>query len=370
MSEASIIMLKDIIGAIEATAPPALQESYDNSGLQAGSRESEITGALICIDITEKIVEEAIDLKLNLIISHHPLIFPGIKSITEADATGRILRKAIKNDIALYSAHTNLDSISGGVSSKLADKLGLINQTILEPRAGRLVKLVTFVPNAYADKVRQSLFDAGAGKIGNYDSCSYNITGEGTFKAGDNTNPFAGAKGVLHKEAEVRIETIFPDYLESSVVQALLCSHPYEEAAYDLYPLKNKWMNTGFGVVGNLNKPMPAKEFLTMLKQLTNSGCIRHTEYFGKDISRVAVCGGSGSSLLKEAIRSKADIFVSADFKYHQFFDSDNKIIIADIGHYESEQFTKELFFEIVTKNFPNFAVHLSKVNSNPIKYL
>lgn len=367
MSE--LIRLRDIAGLIESVAPAELQESYDNSGVQLGNPDDQVNGALICIDVTEQVIDEAIELGVNLIISHHPLIFAGIKKIGD-DATGHIIRKAIKHDIAIYSAHTNIDSITGGVSSRLADKLGLKEQKILQPRKDKLCKLVTFVPHAQAEEVRQALFDAGAGHIGNYDSCSYNITGQGSFRGGDHSKPYVGEKGVLHFEPETRIETIFPNYLEGRVINALLEAHPYEEVAYDIYPLKNSWDRVGFGVVGVLPEAMLTEEFLLYLKEVCKAGVIRHTAITTKEIRKVALCGGSGSFLLKDAIRAGADIFISGDFKYHQFFEAENKIIIADIGHYESEQFTKEVFCEILTKKFHNFALHLSQVNSNPIKYL
>ncbi len=366
----ALLRLRDIAGLIESVAPTPLQESYDNSGIQLGNPDDKINGALICIDITEDVIDEAITLGVNLVISHHPLIFSGLKKISDTDATGRILRKAIKYDISIYSAHTNIDSIAGGVSSKLADKLGITQQKILQSRKDKLCKLVTFVPHAQADEVRQALFDAGAGNIGNYDSCSYNLTGHGSFRGGKDTNPFAGEKGVIHFEPETRIETIFPDYLEGRVISALLKTHPYEEVAYDIYPLKNKWDRVGFGVVGVLPEKMPTEKFLLYLKDVCKAGAIRHTAIICDEIHKVALCGGNGSFLIKDAIMAGVDIFISSDFKYHQFFESENKIIIADIGHYESEQFTKEVFCEILTKKFPNFALHLSQVNSNPIKYL
>jgi len=363
-------LLKDIISEIEAFAPPSLQESYDNSGLQTGNRNMEISGILITLDLTEKVIEEALANNCNLIVSHHPITLSGIKKLTGESVTEKILINAIKNNIAIYAAHTNLDSVNGGVSSILADKLGLINQEILEPRKSLLVKLVTFVPQEHALKVREALFNAGAGKIGNYDRCSYNVNGEGTYTPGQGTNPFAGETGKLHTEPEVRIEVILPKYLQTGIIKTLLSIHPYEEPAYDIIALENEWNEVGFGVIGNLPKKTSANVFLKKLKTITKAGCIRYTESDKKNVQTIAVCGGSGSFLLKQAIKKKADAFITGDFKYHQFFEGENKIIIADIGHYESEQFTKELFFKLLTKKFPNFAVRLSNVNSNPIKYL
>ena len=364
-----MVQLKTIIKELETFAPPAFQEDYDNSGLQTGNPEMEISSALISLDVTNEVVEEAIAVKSNLIIAHHPLSLKGFKSLTGKTQQERILIKAIKNDIAIYSAHTNIDSVSHGVSHRLAKKIGLQNIKILKGRKGLLVKLVTFVPSEHADNVRLALFEAGAGVIGNYDSCSYNLEGQGTFKAGENTNPFVGEKDKLHFEKEIRVETILPAYIQGKVISALKTSHPYEEVAYDIYPLNNQWDEVGFGAIGDLPHPVSEKNFLTAIKSITGCGCIRHTRLLEKPVKRVAVCGGSGSFLLTSAKAAKADFFVSADFKYHQFQEADDKIVIADIGHYESERFTKEVFFELLTKKFPNFAVRLSNVSTNPIKY-
>ncbi len=364
------MIIKDIISEIEQFAPPALKEDYDNVGLLIGSATAEATGVLITLDVTEEVVDEAIQNECNIIVAHHPLIFRGLKNITDRSETGRIVIKAIQNEVAIFAGHTNVDSVLNGVSGKMAQKLGLVNRSILSPVKNRLLKLVTFVPVDFADKVREAVFSAGAGVIGNYDSCSYNTTGTGTFRAGEDATPFVGEKGSVHSEQEVRVETILPEYEKNRVVEALIKAHPYEEVAYDLYQLENEWPVTGYGIVGDLENTVSEEEFLASLKEIFKAGGIRHTQLLKKRIKRVALCGGSGSELLGRAISSGADIFISADFKYHQFFEAENRILIADIGHFESEQFTKELFYEILTKKFSNFAVRLSKVNTNPIKYL
>ncbi len=364
------LLVKDIVSCIDGFAPPALQESYDNCGLQVGNANSEVTGVLITLDVTLDVLEEAIASNCTLIVSHHPLTLSGIKRLTGRTTSERIFMTAIKHDLSIFSAHTNIDSVKNGVSGVLANRLGLKNQTILAPREKSLFKLVTFVPVASVSKVREALFNAGAGHIGKYDSCSFNSSGEGTFRGGEDTNPYAGQKGIFHTEPEVRVETILPFYAREVVVNALYAAHPYEEPAFDIFPLGNDWHEAGFGIVGDLEQSMPTSEFLLHLKQSTNAGCIRHTDFNRHEVQRVAVCGGSGSSLLKNALGAGADAFVSGDFKYHQFFEGEGNILIADIGHYESEQFTKELFFEILTNKFPNFAIRLSKLNSNPIKYL
>ena len=362
--------IKEIISWFDEIAPFSYQESYDNSGLQTGDPDSEINSALICLDVTEEVVEEALKLEAQLIISHHPVIFGGLKSLTGKTRTERIILKSIRNDIAILSGHTNFDSIFRGVSSVMCEKLQLKNPAILKPAENTLIKLVFFVPVAYLEKVRESIFNAGAGVIGNYDMCSFNIEGTGTFRGSENSKPFAGRKEEFHTEKEIRVETILPAVLEHKVVTAMLGAHPYEEVAYDLYPLKNKFTKVGMGMTGVLPAPVDEAEFLKHIKEVFHCKGIRHTNLTGKKVSKVAVCGGSGSFLLKDAINSGADIFISGDFKYHQFFDAENRILIADIGHFESEQFTKELFYELLTKKFPKFAFHLSKVNTNPINYL
>jgi len=362
--------IRQVTEQLEYYAPLSLQESYDNAGLILGHPDTEVTAILLCIDVTEEVVDEAIAKGCNLIISHHPLIFSGLKRINGNSYLERTIIKAIKNDIAVYSSHTNMDVVWGGVNIHAAEKLGLQSVEILRPIQKQLLKIITFVPTTHADMVRQALFDAGAVHIGNYDSCSYNLSGEGSFRGLQGTNPFVGEPMKLHFEPEIRIETICERYKLSQVIRALMDAHPYEEPAYDIYPLENTHERLGLGVVGDLPHPVDALEFLSSIKQLFNVPAIRHTPLIKNSIQRVAFCGGSGSDLLADAIKSKADIFITSDFKYHQFFNADGRIIIADIGHYESEQFTKEIFYQILTKNFPNFAVHFSEIKTNPVNYL
>jgi len=364
------MQLKEITQYIESIAPLAFQESYDNSGLLIGNPSDEVSGILISLDITEAIIDEAISKNLNLIVAHHPIVFSGLKKLNGKNYTERCVAKAIKSDIAIYVAHTNLDSVFGGVNSKICDKLKLQNCQILAPVPGFLKKLVTFVPTADAEKVRKALFDAGAGNIGNYDSCSFNQSGLGSFRGNEQANPYVGEKNQLHFEEETRIETIFPKHVQTRVVQSLLYAHPYEEVAYDIYPLDNEFNQAGIGMIGELHSPLDEMEFLQKVKETFHCSVVKHTQLLGKPIRKVAVCGGSGSSYLSKAIVQKADVFISGDFKYHQFFDAEQQIIIADIGHFESEQFTKEVFYELLTKKFPKFAVHLSDLNTNPVSYL
>lgn len=364
------MQVADIINYFHELAPFSYQESYDNSGLQTGKFNDEVKGILITLDVTEEVLEEAVMSDCNLILSHHPLIFNSLKSITGKNPVERILMKAIKKDINILSVHTNIDNSSAGVNEMICRKIDLKDVQILFPLEGKLLKLVVFVPEAYADKLRTEIFKAGAGVIGNYDSCSYNTEGFGSFKGNENSDPFSGEKGKLHFEKEIKIETILPLHLKEKVINAMLSSHPYEEVAYDLYPLNNTWDQSGAGMYGYLAEAMEEKEFINSLKKVFRADCIKHSKFTGKKIHKVALCGGSGSFLLKEAIKINADIFISSDFKYHQFFEAEGKILIADIGHYESEQFTKELFYELLIKKFPNFALHLSKINTNPIHYL
>jgi len=362
--------IKEITTLLEKFAPLSLQESYDNAGLIVGNETDEVSGILICLDSTEDIVDEAIEKNCNLIIAHHPIIFSGLKKLNGKNYIERTIIKAIKNNIAIYAAHTNMDNAFNGVSFKMAEKLGLINCRVLLPKNNLLKKIVTFCPIDYAEAVRNALFANGAGSIGNYKACSFNTEGIGTFKGNEKTTPFVGKQGQLHYENEIKIETIIPAYYLKKAINAMLLAHPYEEVAYDVFPIENSWSTIGSGIIGELSHPAEESSFLEQIKTALKTNCIRHTPLLGKKIQKVALCGGSGSFLLPTAIQKQADIFISADFKYHQFFDTDNQLIIADIGHYESEQFTSELFYEILTKKIPNFAIHLSEKNTNPINYL
>lgn len=362
--------VSDVVDVLEQFAPIAYQESYDNAGLIIGKLDTEISGALICLDVTEEVLEEAIERGANMIISHHPVIFSGIKKFNGANYIQRIVEKAIKYDLIIYSSHTNADSVLGGVNFKLAEILNLNNVSVLSPMKSDFIKLVTFIPVANFAEVSKAIFDAGAGKIGNYDSCGFSTEGQGTFKAGENTNPFIGKIGELHFETEKRFETIFPKYLQNKVVKALLNSHPYEEVAYDLYELQNQNYTVGLGVVGELSEPLSYAEFVELIKLKLDIKSIKCTDFLDKKVSRVAVCGGSGASLLDNAIKSGADIFITGDFKYHQYFDADGKIVVADVGHYESEKHVKDIFYNLLTEKLTNFAVYISRINTNPINII
>jgi len=361
--------LSELTNFLEGLAPLAYQEDYDNSGLIVGHPEQEVNQALISLDCTEAVVDEAIAKNCQVIISHHPIVFKGLKKFNGKTYVERVVEKAIRHQIALYAIHTNLDSVTDGVNARICQTLGLKNCHILLPKPNLLKKLVTYVPLAQAEEVREALFKAGAGHIGNYSECSFNGEGTGTFKAGEGTNPYVGEPGQQHKEQEIRIETVYPAQLESKILMALFLSHPYEEVAYDLYHLTNQYKQVGAGMVGELPIPLGEEEFLRHVKYNMKAQVIRHTELRGKSVKKVAVCGGSGGFLLKQAIAAGADVFITADYKYHEFFDAEKKIVIADIGHFESEQFTQHLLYEKIQKKFTNFAVRLTEINTNPIKY-
>lgn len=362
--------LKEITRCIEEIAPLALQETYDNSGLLAGHPEDEINGALITLDVTEAVVDEAIRLNCNLIIAHHPIIFKPLKKINGSDETERCIIKAIRHSIGLYAAHTNLDNSSAGVNAILCSRLGLQNPGILSPIKGNLRKLVVFTPVSHAGAVQQAMFDAGAGHIGNYDSCSFNISGTGTFRAGPGSNPFVGEQGKIHAENEIRIETIVPAWKEPGVMAAVRSVHPYEEIAWDSYALNNENGLTGAGMMGTLPVKTTEQQFIQLIKETLGTPAVRCSPFTGKPVSKVAVCGGSGNFLIRDAMRAGAHVFVTGELKYHDYFIAEGKILLVEAGHYETEQFTKELLYQIVKEKFPTFALQISTISTNPVNYL
>lgn len=361
--------LAEITGHLERLAPLNYQEDYDNSGLIVGQKSDEVTSALVALDCTEEVVDEAIRKGCNLIITHHPIVFKGLKKFNGTTYVERVVMKAIKNNIALYAIHTNLDHVSNGVSAKIASMLGLEATHILAPKAGLLKKLVCYCPQSHVEPLKAALFNAGAGEIGKYSECSFSSSGTGTFKAGVGADPFVGDMGVRHEESEYRIEVIYKVQDERSVVSAMKANHPYEEVAYDLLKLDNFFQEVGAGMVGTLPQPMSADDFLAHLKTAMQVEVIRYTRPPAKLISKVAVCGGSGSFLLKNAQSVGADAYVTADFKYHEFFDAENKLMICDIGHYESEQFTSSLLLDFLKQAVPDLNASVSETNTNPVHY-
>jgi dinuclear metal center YbgI/SA1388 family protein len=362
--------VKDICSYIDIVVPISFQESYDNCGLQVGNPENEIEAAMISLDITEDVMDEAITVGCGLVITHHPLIFFPLKKLTGNTYIERILLKAIKNEIAIYSSHTNLDILKAGVSRKMAEKLNLQNIKILTPLKNRLLKLVTYIPESHFEKVREAIFNSGAGAIGNYDKCGFSLTGTGSFRGGENTNPYSGEKGKFHLEKEVRFETIMPTHLKDHVIAALLASHPYEEVAYDIYSLENEYNEAGLGCLGELSEQIEEKDFLSLLANVFNADGIRYSKFTGKKIQKVALCGGAGINLLGDAVKAGADAFVTSDIKYHDFFNAGNRILLVDTGHFESEKYTTDILYDLIIKKFTTFAIRFSETNTNPINYL
>lgn len=363
------MQIAEIIQFLESIAPPALQETYDNAGLITGSLQWECKGIIVSLDATEEVILEAKAKGANLVVAHHPIVFSGLKKITGKTYVERAIIRSIKEDIAIYAIHTNLDNVLAGVNGKIAEKMGLTNCSILQPKSDQLKKLYTFVPIAHAEAVRAALFAAGAGQIGNYSECSFNTAGLGTFKAGEGSSPFVGELGERHVEEELKLELIYPAWLEKSLVNALIKAHPYEEVAYDLVALDNSLNQVGAGLIGELPAAKSTADFLQLLKNQFNLKVIRHTDWDEKPIKKVAICGGAGSFLTKAAIAAGADAFVTGDVKYHEFFDAENKLLLADIGHWESEQYTIELLADHLSGKFPTFAVLKTGVKTNPVVY-
>ena len=361
--------ISDIIELLENLAPPILQESYDNAGLLVGDKSHLCTGIIVSLDVTEQVVEEAVRKKCNLIVAHHPIVFRGLKRFTGANYVERTVISALKHNVAIYAIHTNLDNILPGVNQKIAEKLGLQNCNVLLPKEGTLKKLVTFCPTENAEEVRNALFEAGAGAVGNYNECSFNLEGKGSFKPGEGTNPHIGIKGERHYENETRIEVIFPSHLQHHLLRSLQLAHPYEEVAYYINTLDNIRNDVGSGLIGEFPEAITEENLLKLLKNQFSLSVIKHTPLSGNRIKKVALCGGAGIFLLKNALAAGAQVFITGDVKYHEFFDADGKILLADIGHFESEQFTIELLTEFLQQKLLNFAVLKSEINTNPVNY-
>jgi len=361
--------IKDITAALERWAPRSLEEDYDNSGLQVGDPDSEVASAMVCLDCTEAVVEEAAAVGCGLIISHHPVIFKGLKSLSGKSYVERTVLAALRHDIALYAIHTNLDNVLDGVNGEIAARLGLKPLRVLEPKAGQLRKLVVFVPKDHAEAVRAALFASGAGRIGAYDECSFNLDGTGTFRAGPDTTPFVGERGQRHHEAETRVEVVYHTTREGSILEAMRAAHPYEEVACDLYPLLNAHHGVGSGLLGEWDEALDERAFLARLKEVFGVPVVRHSPLTGRPVRRVALCGGSGAFLIGKAIAAGADAFITGDVKYHQFFDADGRLLLADVGHYGSERSTMPLVQRRLGELFPTFAVRLTETVTDPIHY-
>ncbi len=363
------MIIQDVITHLETLAPLAYAEDFDNVGLLVGNTQAPLKGVLVTLDTLEEVVNEAIAKNCNLIVSFHPIIFKGLKAITGKTYVERVVLKAIKHDIAIYTMHTALDNAFNGVNAMLCEQLELTQKRILIPQKGTLKKLTTYVPKDEAETLRAALFAAGGGSIGNYDQCSFNNEGYGTYRANERANPTKGEQQKPHTEVETQITLTFPKHLESKLVQTLLATHSYEEVAYDVVTVDTKNNYIGMGMVGELQTPLAEADFLKHVKAKMQTGCIRHSALLNKKIKTVAVLGGSGSFAIANAKAAGADAFITSDLKYHDFFMAENNILLADIGHYESEQFTKNLLVEYLTKKITNFAIILSKTNTNPVKY-
>lgn len=363
------MQISQIIQVAEAFSPFQYQESYDNSGLLCGDPHQACTGIVIALDATEAVIEEAIQKGCNLVIAHHPIVFSGLKKITGKNYVEKALIRAIRNDVAILAIHTNLDNVVHGVNGKIANMLGLQQLQVLLPKSGLLKKMYCFVPEGHVDMVRNALFAAGAGQIGHYSECSFESNGAGTFRPGQGTRPYLGNIGERSEVKETKLELVYPQQLEPAIIQALRASHPYEEVAFDLVQLTNTYDQVGSGIVGILPEEMTEHDFLTLLKRVFRVPVVRHTPLLGKPIKKVALCGGAGSFLVSKALQVKADIYITGDMKYHEFFDANGGLVIADVGHFESEQYTVDLIYDILAEKFPTFAVFKTGVLTNPVNY-
>lgn len=360
--------IAEITDHLETIAPLHFQESYDNAGLIVGDRSQECRGIITCLDATEAVIDEAIKQKCNLVVAHHPIIFRGLKKLNGKNYVESTILKAIKNDIAIYAIHTNLDNITKGVNNKIADKLELQNLQMLQPKENILKKLITFAPVDKAEDIRKALFSARGGELGKYSECSFNTEGTGTFKPLEGADPFVGEIGKRHEEKEIKIEVIFPSYIEQKIIRAMIGAHPYEEVAYDIISLGNYLSDVGSGMIGELEESIDESRFLEKIKTAFNLKVIKHTNLSDKKLKKVAICGGAGSFLIPVALSNRADVYITSDIKYHEFFDAESMLLI-DIGHYESEQFTIDLLYDILREKYPNFAVRKTEVNTNPVQY-
>ncbi|WP_416336206.1 Nif3-like dinuclear metal center hexameric protein [Chishuiella changwenlii] len=364
-----MIHVKDVAQAIEEIAPLAYAEDFDNVGLLVGDYNEQVTGILVTLDTTPEVVEEAIEKNCNLIVSFHPIIFSGLKKLNGKNYVEKAVMKAIKNGINIYATHTALDNSRVGVNFKISEQLKLFNTKILIPKANIIKQLITYVPTEHAEVLKNALYDAGAGRIGNYDSCGFSLEGKGNFRPMGGSNPFIGKVGELVTEDETRIEVVMPQHLEGAIIKALYANHLYEEIAYSTFTLNNQNPYIGIGMVGDLEEEMNEQDFFAYLKQEMNTPFIRHSKLLNKKIKKVAVLGGSGAFGIKNAIAANADVYITADLKYHDFFTAENKLVLADIGHFESEQFTKNLITSFLKEKFTNFVVFNSGINTNPVNY-
>ncbi len=362
------MVIKDVTDYLEQLAPLHYAEDFDNVGLLTGDYNDPVNGILVTLDCLENVVDEAIEKNCNLIVAFHPIIFKGLKHLRASDYVRKTVVKAIKNDIAIYAVHTAIDVANGGVSYLMASELGLKNITTLTPKKGLIKKLITYVPNDHIHDVKKALFNAGAGSLGNYDECSFSTSGTGTFKGNEKSEPVIGESGTRSTVNEQQLSITYLPHLESKILKALFTSHPYEQVAYEVSTLENTYQNIGMGAIGTLENTLNVDDFLKLLKAVYGSGAVRYSLSRKRNIKTVAVLGGSGAFAIQNAIRAGADAYVTADLKYHDFFQGEN-ILLCDVGHYESEQFTKNLLQEYLSKKFSSFAILCADARTNPVNY-
>ncbi len=362
--------ISDVMAILEELAPLRYAEEFDNVGLLVGNKDTDLKGILITLDTLESVIDEALEKNCNLIVSFHPIIFKGLKKLNGSDYVERTVLKAIKNDISIYAIHTALDNSKIGVNNSICERLGLVDREILLPQSGTIKKLTTYVPEEHSEKLRQQLFKAGAGSLGNYQNCSFTTVGKSTFMGKEGSNPTVGEKHEYREENESHLAISYESHLESKILKTLNDNHPYEEIAFEILTLENNNQNIGMGMVGHLKNAMSPKDFLNEVKTRFNLEFLRHSELTSSKVRSIAVLGGSGSFAISAAKSARADVFLTADLKYHDFFLAENQIILADIGHYESEQFTKTFLSDYLSKKITNFAVVLSTTDTNPVKYL
>lgn len=364
------IICDDIAGFMEEFAPTFLAEDWDNVGLLVGSRSQEVRRVLVCLEVSAKVVEEAVSKKIDLILSHHPMIFKGLKRIVADDFSGGLLYKLIRNNIGVYSAHTNLDVTDHGINEHLADIMGLKNAKNLNPyQSEDLYKVVVFVPERDVDRVREAMCSAGAGWLGNYSDCTFMTKGTGTFKPLEGTHPYIGTQGTLEKVDEYRLETVVPKSRMGCVISAMLKAHPYEEVAYDTYLLKLKGKEYGLGKYGSLEVPMSFDAFVRHVKNKLNISTVRLIGQPPKEVQTAAVFCGAFDDNFSAVVRNRIDVLIAGDVKHHTAFDmAAAGICVIDAGHFATERIMVPHLTEILSKKFPELEVIASEVEEDPIK--
>ena len=355
--------IKEVIQFLEQKFPLHWQEDFDNCGVQCGDKERELTGIVVCFDMSEAVIDEALAQGSNMVISHHPIIYKhGLKKIEPTNRVGKIIYKALENKILLYSMHTNIDSGKAGGNVLFAKKLELQNLSVLVPKENQFCKLVVFVPAENSALLKEAMFKIGCGNIGNYSHCSYSCEGIGSFKPLTGVNPHIGKHNRLERVDEERIEMIFPKNIKRQVIETLYGHHPYEEPAFDIITLENQNREVGLGRIGLLPTSMLAKDFILYIKEKLNLDFVKFSGNRDAEIKKVAVCGGGGASFISEALTAGVNAYITGDLKYHDFFIPENKMLLIDIGHFEGEHFIREIITSLLQENFNTFATHFTEV--------